>query len=140
MVFVAARGTSVAASYRRMQKPLELTFRHLDPGHLAQLEPMLQRRVDRLERLVSDIIGCRVVVERPQRGHHSHNPYRVRIRVTVAPSTRLVVTHQPLDPASSAHEVAQQAFDAMERQLAEFIERRRDEVKLHTRVSPVYRS
>lgn len=123
-----------------MQKPLELTCRHLDPGHVTQLEPALHERVERLLRHLPDIIGCRVVVERPQPRHRSHNAVRVRIRVTVAPSTRLVVTHQPLDVEATAFDVVQAAFDAMERQVAEVAAIRRGDVKSHTRAASVYRS
>lgn len=120
-----------------MQKPLEICLRHLDPRLLATLEPVLQARAARLERFVTDIVGCRVVLEQPQRGHHSHNPYRVRLRVTVPPHRRLVVAHRPPDPRATLLEVVEGAFDAMERQLDGFAERRRLDVKNHTRARPV---
>lgn len=122
-----------------MRKPLELYLRHLEEGHYAPLEVLIAERAHKLERFVSDIIGCRVVVERPQRGHRSHNPVRVRIRVTVPPNTRLVVAHHPLDPNASPLDIVQAAFDAMERQLDEFAARRRNDMKEHTRARTVSR-
>jgi hypothetical protein len=123
-----------------MHKPLEFCLRHLDPGYAAQLEPIIRKRVARLARYLDDIIGCRVVVDRPQLGHHSHNPYRVRLSVTVPPQTRLVVAHRPLDPDASALDVVQAAFDKLERQLDAFADQRRLDVKEHTRTGMPARS
>lgn len=116
-----------------MRKPFELSTRGLEVGYRAKLRPVIVKRLARLEHLLEGIIGCRVVVERPQHGHRSHNPFSVKLSLMVPPSAHLVVSHVQPDPDASAVEVLQAAFDKMERQLADFAERRRNDVKEHTR-------
>ena len=59
-----------------MQKPLELTFRHMDPSPAMEAE--VRERVEGLERFCADIIGCSVVIEAP----HKHHEEASRARVT----------------------------------------------------------
>ena len=113
-----------------MQKPLEITFRHMEPS--PALEAEVRERVEKLEKFCDDIIGCRVMFEEPHQHHHQGNLYHFRIDLTV-PGKEIVVKRSPDD--EHAHEDAfvalRDAFDAMRRQLEDYVRKRRGEVKTH---------
>ncbi|HLV22200.1 MAG TPA: HPF/RaiA family ribosome-associated protein [Polyangiaceae bacterium] len=114
-----------------MERPLQITFRYVDKT--PELEALITRRVEKLERLCDHVIGCRVAVERPHEHEASGNPYRVRIDCTVPPGHELVVTKEPSDYtlSDSLSTVITHAFQAMERQLKELVDKQRGEVKTH---------
>lgn len=106
-----------------MQVPLELSSRmiNLDPA----LEADLRRRAAKLERYYDRITSCRIAVERPTGNHHNEGgPYRVRIDITV-PGSELVASKE----AEDLNTAVRDAFKAAERQVEEFSQRRRGDVK-----------
>ncbi len=82
--------------------------------------------------LVAASDSCRVVVEQLHRHKHRGNLFNVRVDVTV-PGTELVVDHE--HRKDHAHEdafvAARDAFDAVRRQLQDFVRRERGNVKTH---------
>jgi ribosomal subunit interface protein len=89
------------------------------------IEAELRRRAEKLERRYNRITSCRIAVERPTGNHHNEGgPYRVRIDMTV-PGSELVADKE----AEEIFTAIRDAFDAAERQVADFSERRRGEVK-----------
>ena len=117
-----------------MQKPLELTFRHMDPSPAMEAE--VRERVEGLERFCADIIGCSVVIEAPHKHHEQGNLFHLRIDVTV-PDREIVVKRSP--DAHHAHEdpyvAMHDAFDAVRRQLEDYARERRGKVKHHEEAS-----
>jgi ribosomal subunit interface protein len=113
-----------------MHKPLEITFRHMDPS--PGLEAVVRERAEKLEKFCDQIIGCRVVIESPHKHHHKGNLHHLRIDVTV-PDAEIVVQRSPDD--EHAHEdpyvAVRDAFDSMRRQLEDYTRKRRGKVKLH---------
>ena len=111
--------------------PLNITCRGIESS--AALEDAVRKRADKLERFCDDITHCRVVVEKPHKHHHHGNLYHVRIDVTV-PGKELVVRRAP--EAHHAHEdvyvAIRDAFDAMRRQLEDYVRIRRGQVKRHS--------
>lgn len=106
-----------------MQVPLEISTRmvNLDSG----LEADLRRRAAKLERYYDRITSCRIAVERPTGNHHNEGgPYRVRIDITV-PGSELVASKEAEDLTTAVRD----AFKAAERQVDEFSQRRRGDVK-----------
>jgi ribosomal subunit interface protein len=110
-----------------MQVPLEISTRRIDLS--PDLEADLRRRADRLNRLYDRMTSCRIDVERPSFHHNEGGPYRVRIDITV-PGSELVADKQ----AEDLNTAIRDAFQAAERQVDEFSQRRRGEVK--TQVGP----
>lgn len=130
-----------------MLVPLQVTFRHVDD---KELEAVVRRHVAKLEQFCSDIVSCRVLVERSGKRRYG-NPYHVRIDLGV-PDEELVVEHEPSLHASLADAAAEKteksdeagnlqknprravddAFSAMRRRLQDYVRRRRREVKTHT--------
>ena len=109
-----------------MQIPLELSFRGFEPG--PEIEPMIRRKAEKLDKFHKSINSCRVAVEKPHEHATSGNPYRVRIDLTVPPGHELVVDKTPGD--HDLHEdlttVIIDAFHAAERQVRELAERQQE--------------
>ncbi len=106
-----------------MQIPLEISTR--DVTLSPQIEGELRKRADKLERHYNRITSCRIALERPTGNHHHDGgPYRVRVDVTV-PGSELVADKQ----AEEIFIAIRDAFDAAERQLEDFVDRRRDFLK-----------
>lgn len=105
-----------------MQVPLEISTR------LVQLSPALEedlrKRAARLERYYDRITSCRIAVERPSNHHNEGGPYRVRLDITV-PGSELVANKE----ADDLNTAIRDAFQAAERQVDTFSQRRRGEVK-----------
>ena len=111
-----------------MQQPPQITFKDIDASDA--IEAKIRERIERLERYVPQIISCRVVVQVPHRHRKKGRIYKVAINVSV-PGDRIVVNRNP--ERDNSHEdvyvAIRDAFDAAERQLQEYNQRRRGEVK-----------
>lgn len=114
-----------------MQIPLEVTFD--DIPRTPWVEDYVRERADQLDRMCSNMIACRVVIERAQHSHRHGNPYRARVEVTLPPKKDLVAdkegtvadTHVQLRP------IIRKAFEAMEKQIRKQTEMRNRDVKHH---------
>jgi ribosomal subunit interface protein len=112
--------------------PLELSFRNIDRSDF--IEKNVKDRCKRLESLSDEITFCHVVVSSPhhhqKKGHH----YEVHVEIRV-PGTELAVTQNT--GVSDSHEdfnvALRDAFDALERRLKRWKEKRRRDVKAHSR-------
>ena len=113
-----------------MQIPLQITYRHMDPSEA--IDAVIREKAEKLERFAGDITSCRVIVEAPHKHHHKGRIYVVKIDVTV-PGEELVASRNP--DKDHAHEdvyvALRDAFDAMRRQLEDYVRRRRNKVKRH---------
>lgn len=117
-----------------MQLPLEIRFQNVDAS--SAVEADIERRVEKLERLADDIVSCRVVVEAPHKHHHKGKLYAVHVDLRV-PGGELVASREPSD--KQAHEdvyvAVRDAFEAVSRQLQDFVEKRQGKVKQHEPVA-----
>jgi ribosome-associated translation inhibitor RaiA len=131
-----------------MKLPLQFTCRNV--AHSDELEQEVGKRVAELETFSENIIGCRVMLERPHLRHENGNQCHVRIELTI-PGETIVVSHQPslhgalrdFDEAEhtqeagvdAAHRRARvaihEAFDKARRQLQDAVRRQRGAVKNH---------
>ena len=113
-----------------MQTPLEITFVDSEPS--PAVEARVQERVARLERHFGGITSCHVYVASPHHRQRKGRQYEVRLEVRV-PGSELAITGKPGDV--NAHDdvyvAIRDSFDAMERQLEEWKQRVRGEVKTH---------
>jgi len=108
-----------------MQLPLQITFR--DIPHSPAIEARIRKKAEKLESCYERIMGCRVVVETPQRHKHQGKLYQVRIDLTV-PGAELVVNHNLNEDVYVA---LRDAFDAARRQLEDYARHQRGDVKTH---------
>jgi len=113
-----------------MQKPLQIAFRHMP--HSKALEARIRKETERLETLSEQIISCHVVIATPHRHHQQGQLFEVRIDLQ-APKRGLHVGHGQHD--KQAHEdpyiAIRDAFDAMQRQLEDYVWRIKRKVKQH---------
>jgi ribosomal subunit interface protein len=107
-----------------MQMPLELEFKNMPPS--AALERLIRNKVAKLERFYDRIIGCRVVVGALH--HRQGSQLHVHVRLVVPDS--ILVTSED-DGYEDAHIAVSNAFDAIRRQLEEYVRMQRGDVKAH---------
>jgi ribosomal subunit interface protein len=108
-----------------MQIPLQLTFRTMTPSDALAVH--VRRRAEKLEHLFDGIVSCHVVVELA--GHHHRHGDRYHVSINLGlPGRELLVSHVPTDErnAEDAHASAERAFDEAERQLEDWVKRRRE--------------
>src|SRR3972149_6777817 len=72
--------------------PIQITFRNTEPSGVV--EGWIRKEAVKLDEFYNHIMGCRVVVELPNRRHKWGSLYHVRIDLTV-PGGELVVKRQP---------------------------------------------
>ena len=115
-----------------MTLPLQITFRNLD--HSDAVEAAIQEKAKKLERFSHHITSCKVVIEADHLHHHKGNLYHVRIDISV-PGDEIVVSREPHKDHSheDAYVTIRDAFDAAKRQLDDYEQIHRRDVKQHSR-------
>ncbi|QAU34088.1 HPF/RaiA family ribosome-associated protein [Janthinobacterium sp. 17J80-10] len=111
-----------------MQNSLQILFRDIPSSEAIDAE--IRKRVAKLEKLCGDLMSCQVSVESEANHKTQGKLFRVRVDVT-APGTELVVDGSRTSN-EDAYVAVRDSFDAMTRQVEEFVQRRRGDVKTHT--------
>jgi ribosome-associated translation inhibitor RaiA len=116
---------------------VDVTFRNMETSDWLDHE--IRERVAKLESLCTDIVSCRVMIDKPH--HHSQaggRRFSVHIDLTV-PGEEIAVSHSPHSRKLSEDGlrrdvmlVVRHAFASAKRQLQDYVRRRRREVKAHT--------
>jgi ribosomal subunit interface protein len=114
-----------------MQTPLQITFRNMEASEIIETD--IRKHVDKLTSHYTDIIGCHVVIEAPASHHRTGGLFKTRIDIT-CPDGKFVINREP--PAEhkenkDVHVSIRDAFNAVERQLDEYVDKRKGEVKSH---------
>lgn len=116
-----------------MQTPLEIAFHNMQPSESVEAE--IRKRAAKLEKMYERLVGCRVSVEGLHKQHRTGNVYEVHIEMMV-PGQNLVVSKEPHKAKEryanpDVYTSIRDAFKSAERQLIDFKERQRGEVKPH---------
>lgn len=113
-----------------MNTPLQVSFHSLP--HSLTVESAVRDAVERLEGVFDRIVSCCVIIDQPHRHHKQGNHLQVKVDLKV-PGGELVVKREPIADADSSDLVAviHDAFEDLQRQLDEFVSRRRRFVKTH---------
>lgn len=111
-----------------MDIPLEIAWHNTERSEA--LEARIRDRVEKMHRYFSHIISCRVAIEVPHRSQHNAQEFHIRID-TAVPGDDLIVSHDPGDRKShfDPYIAVRDAFDAMDRQLENFSQKVRGDVK-----------
>lgn len=96
----------------------------------TNLDSLIRKHIEKLNRFYDRISSCRVVVEFSQKHKHQGKLFNVRIDLTV-PGKELVVTRK-VD--QDIYVALRDAFKAIERQLEEHSRKRHGRVKAHDAV------
>lgn len=113
-----------------MQKPLQITYRNMDPSDA--MDNTIREKANKLSQFFANIIGCKVVIEQVHKHHKKGNNFQVKIDITV-PGKELVITNGQDQHHSytDAYVAIRDAFDSAKRQLEEHGRKIRGDVKLH---------
>ena len=131
-----------------MELPVQITYRNMEPSDAVTAR--LQEEATKLEEFFPRLTSCRVVVEAPHRHHQRGELIHIRIELGV-PGKELVVSHEPAARAAlcqdeqgvlkKQHEIhpehkdafvaIRDAFASARRQLQDYVQRLRGEVKTH---------
>jgi cold shock CspA family protein/ribosome-associated translation inhibitor RaiA len=114
-----------------MEVPLEISYRGVDKSEF--IDEIVRKQVDKLEKMCTYMVSCRVVIEKRQKFQKVGNPFRVRIAVRVPPGHELVASRDSTegDLHDKLPTTIRSGFDAMRRQLQELMDKQRGEVKVH---------
>jgi ribosome-associated translation inhibitor RaiA len=113
-----------------MQTPVRITFQKMDAS--PALEAKIRDGVEELETVFDRIVSCRVSVEAPQR-HQQGGIFKVHVELGV-PGAQIVIGRSSHADASHADAfvAVRDAFRAARRQLEDYVDRRRGDVKAHS--------
>lgn len=102
------------------------------------VESKIRERVRRLSHFSPHILSGRVVVEQAHKHHQQGNLFHVRVHIRV-PAADLVASmvHDLHHAHEDVYVAIRDAFDVLQRQLEDYVRRRRHDVKTHaTRARP----
>jgi ribosome-associated translation inhibitor RaiA len=107
-----------------MDIPLQITFRSMP--HSDALERQIRERAGRLDALFDGVVSCHVVVG--LEGHHHGGADRYHLSINVGlPGHEIIVSHHlsAEHQSEAAETTTGHAFDEADRQLEEWVRRRR---------------
>lgn len=108
-----------------MQRALKITARDFTLSDAFDAE--IREKAAALDVFYNRITGCDVTVGAPVDHHRKGGPFDVRIRLTV-PGKELVANRQSEEGLAAA---IREAFDAIRRQLEDYVREHRGNVKAH---------
>ncbi len=113
-----------------MQIPLQIVFRGIPTSEAV--EARIREKVSKLEKFHSHIMSCRVAVEAEHQSQHQGNQYHIRIDITT-PGKEFVVSREHHDKQAyeDVYVAIRDAFDAAARQLKDYAQVQRGDVKNH---------
>jgi ribosomal subunit interface protein len=113
-----------------MKMPLQIAFRNFERSE--SVEAKIRERAEKLDKYCDHIMGCRVVVEEQHKHHQHGNHFHVRVDVTV-PDGELIANREPDEHHAYAdvYVAIRDAFDAVRRQLEDYVRRQDRRVKAH---------
>lgn len=121
-----------------MDTNLEIAFHNMDSQ--PELEAYIRERAEKTEKLFDRLVGIRVAVEAQHRQHKTGNVFDVHIELMV-PGQDIVVSRKPNKAKEryanpDARTSIRDAFEAAERQLKEYKDKMRRDVKVHDPEQP----
>lgn len=113
-----------------MQIPLQIAFHNVD--HSDAVEARIREKMAKLEQIHSRITSCRVVVEATRRVATNNKALQFSVHLDITlPGGEIVVRREPTDAKEDIYVALREAFQAAQRQLREFVDRQRGDVKNH---------
>src|SRR5688572_18630574 len=113
-------------------QPIQITIRDIPPT--VALENCIRKKAEKLNHYYHRINSCRVVVEVPQKHKRQGKLFSVHIDLTVPGKELVVNKHYDQD----VYVAVRDAFRALKRQLEQYADKRRGEVKCHELLNAGY--
>lgn len=114
-----------------MQTPVQIVFHEV--AHSQALESLIREKAAKLAAIFPRLMRCHVSIEQPHRHKQQGKPFNIRIAMHV-PGGELVVNR---DQHEDVYVALRDAFDAARRQIEEYAQKMRREVKHHAKGLPV---
>ncbi len=105
--------------------PLQITSRNFEIT--GEIEHLIQKKSEKLDKFHRDMMSCRVLLEVPHRNRNSGIVYNARIDLAL-PGKDIVIRREAHE---DLHKAVNLAFDAALRRLQAHARRKRGEVKRH---------
>ena len=114
-----------------MNVPPQIIFHDMDRSQW--IEDYIHERLQHLEKISDGVTSAHVVLTRSQGSHQHGNEYRVTVEVRFPPHHDLAAKKERNigDAQVELRPLIKQAFEAIERQVKEVVQKRRHEVKAH---------
>ena len=114
-----------------MNVPPEIIFHDMDRSQWV--EDYIQERLQHLDRIADNITSARVILTRAQGSHQKGNLYHVTAEVRLPPHHDLAATKERSvgDMQTELRPLIKSAFEALESQVREAVDKRRHDVKTH---------
>jgi ribosomal subunit interface protein len=114
-----------------MTIPLQISFRGIEKSEAV--ESRVREKAKKLDRFYPHIISCRVAIEAEHHHHHQGNQYHIRIELST-PGKELVISreHHDKQALTDIYVAIRDAFNAATRQLEDYAQIQRGQVKSHT--------
>lgn len=109
-----------------MKLPLQVAFRDMPTSEAVEAD--IRTRAAKLDKFCDHIISCRVTVEVPARHRRQGKLYSVHIDVKVPGGEISSTRHHENEDVYVA---IRDAFDAVKRQLEDYVRKQRGQTKLH---------
>jgi ribosomal subunit interface protein len=111
-----------------MRSSLQITGRDFELTDA--IKQAVRQRAEKLGDIYENIISCKVMIESPRRRHEKGTFYNVHVDLTV-PGEEIMVKREPSEDLYTA---IGEAFDAAQRQVQEFADKRKGRVKKHEEI------
>jgi ribosomal subunit interface protein len=114
-----------------MEGPLEVSIKNIEKSD--ELEDILNREVEKLNRFSPDIISCRVALEKEHKQNTQGSPFHVRVEVSLPRKKRLATTSSAVylreESLFEIRKAIRDAFGAMEKRLKKTESKKKHQVK-----------
>lgn len=114
-----------------MDVPLEIAFRHMDTS--PAVEARIREHVQKLERFFDHVTSCRVTVELVSNHHRKGPKYAVTVEANVPGQSYIVASSKAGEEHlhEDVYVAIRDAFNAARRQIQDYVDKVRGEVKSH---------
>jgi cold shock CspA family protein/ribosome-associated translation inhibitor RaiA len=114
-----------------MLLPLQIDYR--DVEKIPEIDELIHKKAQQLERICDHINSCRVIVEKVEKHTRTHQGYHVRLDIRVPPGHEIAVSRDGgrSAPYQELDAEVRWAFEIAEKQLQEIVEKQRGDVKKH---------
>ena len=120
-----------------MSLPITVTFQGMSPSPALRTD--IEQHAERLQRFAPRLLSCTATVRRSEDRHHKGNRYVIHARVAL-PGGEFEAgrTTEPDHSHEDPYVAVRDTFDALRRQLEDFVRIQRGDVKAHSqkRVPP----
>lgn len=116
-----------------MNVPVEIHFRNMSHTHTEELEDLIRKKIEKIEKFCDHVVSCRVAVEKTHEHVQKGDAYQIRILIRIPFGHEIVIKKKPNRvqasfPLSCA---IHNAFNAADRKIKKLTDRQHRKIKRH---------